>query len=441
MGYSEQLFGSQAEKLNDWVTDNSVKLRIGIKDLQVFANNLGTAFNALGLGRSEAIKYTEDVLALSADIRAATGKDIEEINAALTRGFTSSLRNFRQFGLYISEADVKVQAIKDGIIEWTGDQDAFTAAMNKATLATADFEKAMQLYEEGTEEYTAAEEAAQTATEELNALLASQDVQLSSTERTAALYNLVMEKFGFLIGQNEREADLYNSQLASMKTIFQNIKLEVGERLLPVFQEFLAKIIEFTQTQQFSDLLDTIYDSITDIANSVIEFINSGRTQEYIQWITNNLPNLGQKITEVAGKISDIVEKTWNFVDAVSNLWNALSNADSARASHEAQLAANYGGIGLNLPGRALGGSVSAGSLVRVNDDAGHRTEMFIPSVPGTILNGNQTDKIINNTNNSRTIGDVNIYMTSTGTNASAIADEIGAEVQRRLRMSGAYLY
>ena len=299
LGYSEQLFGTKAEEMTQWVKDNSVALRIGISDLQVFANNLGTAFNALGLKQSEAIEMTENILSLSADIRAATGKDIEEINAALTRGFTSSLRNFRQFGLYLSEADIKMQAVKDGIVEFTGDQDVLTEAMIRATLATADFEKAMQLYEEGSEEYTAAEEAATAATDALNAILGEQDVELTSAERATALYNLVMEKFGFLVGQNEREADLYNSQLASMKTLFSNIKLEIGERLLPVFSEFLSKVIEFTQTEQFSELLETIYQSIENISNSVLEFLNSGRLETYIQWLKDELPNLGTKITEL----------------------------------------------------------------------------------------------------------------------------------------------
>lgn len=433
LGYSEQLFGSQADSLAQWVKDNSVALRIAVSDLQIFANNIGTAFNALGLSQSKAIEFTQNIISLSADIRAATGKDIEEINAALTRGFTSSLRNFRQFGLYISEADIKIQALKDGVIEFTGDQDALTEAMNRATLATADFERAMDLYEEGSEEYTAAEEAANAATEALNAILGEQEVQLTSSERTISLYNLVMEKFGFLVGQNERESKLYNSQLASMKTLFSNIKLEIGERLLPVFQTFLDKVIEFTQTEEFSDLLDTIYDSVKNIADSVTNFIESGQLETYIQWMTDNLPNLGTKISEVAGKIANIVDNIWNMINAF-NQWKETTKENAVDFLDSLPWISN-------LPGRASGGYVSAGQIYRINDDAGRRTEMFIPAVPGTILNGNQTDKIINNTNNSRTVGDVNIYLTATGTNASAIADQIGEEVQRRLRMSGAYLY
>ena len=97
------------------------------------------------------------------------------------------------------------------------------------------------------------------------------------------------------------------------------------------------------------------------------------------------------------------------------------------------------GNLGLgNL--RASGGPAAAGHIYQVNDDAARRKELFIPYTNGYILNGNDTERIVNNnTNNSRTYGDTNIYITSTGTNAAAIADEIGAAVNQRRRMAGTW--
>ena len=90
--------------------------------------------------------------------------------------------------------------------------------------------------------------------------------------------------------------------------------------------------------------------------------------------------------------------------------------------------------------GRDQGGPVSAGRIYQVNDDAARRKEMFIPYTNGYILNGNDTERVINNnTNNSRTFGDTIINVNSYGTNAAAIADEIGAAVNQRLRMAGTW--
>ena len=88
----------------------------------------------------------------------------------------------------------------------------------------------------------------------------------------------------------------------------------------------------------------------------------------------------------------------------------------------------------------ASGGPVKRNRLYQVNDDAGRRTEWFIPAQDGYILNGNQTDRIMNSVNNSRTVGDVNIYVQSYGMNVAEVADELGAAMNRKLRMSGAIL-
>ena len=436
IGYSQKLFGSQAGNLSEWVKENSAALRISISDLQVYANNLGTAFNALGLKRNDAISFTKDILSLSADIRAATGKDIEEINAALTRGFTSSLRNFRQFGLYISEADVKIQAIKDGVIEYTGNQDELTAAMIRSTLATENFEKAMDLYEEGTEEYATAEEKAQEATEALNALLGNQEVELTSAERATALYNLVMEKFSFLIGQNERESGLYNSQIAEMKTNFSNLKLQIGQELLPVFTELLTKFNEFLKSDEGQEILNKIVEAFKTWADTIKGMMDDGRMSQFINDLIEKLPTIVTDIQNIVNKVIELAPKVAEVAGDFLNIAHATANPGQYIGS-----GIGWENTGRTSYGRAGGGPAEAGQLLRVNDDAGHRTEMFIPSVPGMILNGDKTDKIINNTNNSRTVGDVNVYLTATSNNASAIADQIGAEVHKRLRMSGAYLY
>ena len=193
----------------------------------------------------------------------------------------------------------------------------------------------------------------------------------------------------------------------------------------------MDKVIEFTQTEEFSDLLETIYDSIENIANSVLNFIESGQLETYIQWLTDNLPNLGQKISEVAGKVADIVDNIWNAINAF-NQWKETTKENTVNFLD------SLPGIN-NLPGRASGGYVSAGRMYRVNDDAGRRTEMFIPSTNGNILNGNQTDRIVNN-NNSRTVGDVVIYVNSYGMDVAEVADELGAAFQQKIRMSGAMI-
>lgn len=63
---------------------------------------------------------------------------------------------------------------------------------------------------------------------------------------------------------------------------------------------------------------------------------------------------------------------------------------------------------------------------------------MFVPAVDGYILNGSDTQRVVNNSD-SHNVGAVNVYVTSYGTDAGSIAEEIGAAVQRKMRYSGAW--
>ncbi len=255
--------------------------------------------------------------------------------------------------------------------------------------------------------------------------------ELTDVEKKQAALNIIMEKSAFAVQKYSENSGSLVSMQGELAAKFQDVKTEIGERLYPVAEEFFRKIIDFTNTEQFSDLLDTIYDSVSNIAESVLEFINSGQMEQWIQWLTDNLPTLGEKISDVAGKIIDIIDGIWDFIDAIKNWKSSVTDAmeDSGLFKNLPQ-----------APSYASGGSVTAGNIYRINDDAGRRTEMFIPSTNGYILNGNQTDRVINNNNSRNFSGGINVYVNSYGMNISEVADELGQAIQNKLRMSGAML-
>lgn len=331
IGYSEKVFGSYAKTIQEWVKANSEALRINISDLQVYANNLGAAFNALGLGHEQAVEFTQNILSLSADIRAGTGKDIKEIVDALTRGFTTSTKNFRQFGLYVTEADIKIQALKDGIVAYTGSQEELNAAMEKYQTAAAAAQQAMDQYGEQSDQFTAAEAAANAAMEELNSLLGEEEVNLSSAERATALYNLVMERMGFLVGQNEQEAGLYNSQIALMNTIFDNLKLTIGERLLPVFTDLVTKFNEFLQSDEGQAILNAIADAFENIGLKISEMLEDGTLKEMIGLFIEKAPEIVTKLGEILEKVIELSPKIFELTEKLLNLFGIETEASAAK--------------------------------------------------------------------------------------------------------------
>lgn len=467
IGYSETVFGDASDASLQWAKDNSLALRISRKELTQYMNTLGQLLHTQGIDENTSLTMVENLMSLAADIRAATGKSTDEILPIMQRGFTTSVKNFRQFGVVMTEAQVKAYALANGMGTATENEEELAIATAELEKAQADAAVAMALHTEESDEFAKAEEALTAAEEKYNEAFEKANVTLTNADIITARYLLLLENLENIIGQNEHESELFNSQLALTKTQFTNLKDEIGMKLLPVFTDLITKFNEFLQSDAGQAILKRIVDQFEQWAATISEMMDDGRLTTFLNDLIDELPTIAgyigdlvTKLLELIPKVADIADQfiaaknqsegfrsklseildlfkldEWDLIKYIINPTGILSGGTSLFTK------GIFGGLSNLFDSNAQGGPVSAGQLLRVNDDAGHRTEMFVPSVPGTILNGNQVDKIINNNNNSRTVGDVNIYMTSTGANASAIADQIGFEVQKRLRMSGANLY
>lgn len=563
--YSETVFGEFGDSATEWAKDNSVALRIAKKDLTEYMNMLGQVFHTQGLSEEESLEKVENLMSLAADIRAATGKDIGEILPTMMRGFTTSVRNFKQFGVIMTDAEVKAYALANGLVEVTVNENDLAKATANLHDKQQKAQKAFDKYGEDSVEYEKALVALNKAEEEFDETLGGEAETMDSATIITARYMLLLERLANIIGQNVKEQNLFNSQWEKTKTIFKNFKTDAGMGMLDVATNLLKSFNEFLESENGQALLEQMVNQFKEWAKTIEEMVEDGRFEQFIQKLIDKLPQIIEDVGDLVesfikgiptiqgiadgflglvGSVDKLhLSQAWakaeNKVQAFAEKWNmnintvkdataayalqtdqdladvynkweeyepliieymtqigaeaenmeettrnaldelpvsvqrAINNTENTDLSPFQRLAArvweiannilagvDYAGNpindgpwknnnifgfdkGLHSSGggssRALGGPAEVGQLLRVNDDAGHRTEMFIPSVPGTILSGQQTDKVINN-NNQRTYGAMNIYINSYGTNASEIANEIGYEVNRKLRMSGAML-
>ena len=232
-----------------------------------------------------------------------------------------------------------------------------------------------------------------------------------------------------------------------------------NQKIKEAFLEVEGQIKQFAQSSGTD--IDTMIKAIhayaeandvdlLDIYNNWNEY--QPKISEYIGQITTDAN--GAK-TDLDIALQGMTSSTQTNIESQISTWDRLKqkvqeimNFFDGPAGHALRYFLNpaemgkdllTGNLGLgNL--RASGGPAAAGHIYQVNDDAARRKELFIPYTNGYILNGNDTERVINNsTNNSRTYGDTIINVNSYGTNAAAIADEIGAAVNQRRRMAGTW--
>lgn len=373
------VFGEEGQKLvNDWASNAAHDFHLTKQESMEAVSAFGNIMLNMGMASDEALKYSEQLVLVAAAQADFNNMETTEVLDKITSALAGNYKGLQSLGIIMKETDITERALL-----MTGKENAD---------------------------------------------------QLTDLEKKQAALTIIFEKSTFAVEKYKENSGSLVSMQAELAKKFEDVKTEIGNRLYPVAEKLFNKIIEFVNTQEFTDLLNTIYDSVEEVANAVIDFLDSGQLQSGINWVKEQLPTIAQKIGEIATKLADVISKIWDAITAF-NQWKETTKSDIRTGLENSGLFKNLPVVGSN----ASGGYVSAGQMYRVNDDAGRRTEMFIPSQNGYILNGNQTDRIVNN--NSRNFsGGINIYVNSYGMNVAEVADELGAAFNNKIRMSGAML-
>lgn len=569
LGYATTIYGDKVgEQVKKWVTENSNALRIYKGDLLENVNTFGQLFQTMSLGSEESFNMATNIVSLAADLRAATGKETTDILESLASGFTNTTRALRQFGVRIGEAEIKAYALDKGIIQVEIDQTKLRDATLKVHEAVKKQEEAYDEYGESSLEYERAVVNVQKAEENLEKVLGGKVPTLTAAERATAIYMAMLEQLEPVIGQNERESGLFNSQLAEARTRFQNLKETIGEQLLPVATDLLTKINEFLDSEAGQKLQQQIVDQFKAWADTIKGMMDDGRLTTFLSDLVEKLPKIAEDIGFVVTKALELIPKLSNIADEVLSIIGAVDKMRTDRAwdnaegriqqfakkykletetakdaiaafatandedlvkvlnnlgNYEPQIISYLGSIGSSatemesttktalqkLPQdiqdginesrnidltplqsiaarvgeivrniisdvdyagnsinsgpweqqrnrqdgaphssgggaswtpRSLGGRGYKGFPYLVGDDAQNRPEIFVPDSNGTFVNGDSTERVLNNINNSRSVGNVTIYVTSTALSVDDLANDLGEAMNRKLRMSGAIL-
>ena len=555
---SVRAFAEFSDDAVKYAEDSAMLFGIYSGDLLQSMNNLGLTFSAMsGITREESLEMSKQVMSMAADIRAAFGGDFNDIQNNLQKALTGTYKGLQQYGVFLSDAEVKAYALEKGIVKTTVSQTELEAAIIAVKEAVKSQADALEKHGENSLEYEKATNRVAKAEENLSKVTQGRVDEITKAQKAEATLLLLQEKFGDVSGQAVAEADAFPALLNRISTAGEELKKKIGVELLPVVEKFMQKGMELLQSEEGQNLIDSLVESVGKLGDKIMELIENGKLEEWIDAFKEKLPEITEGIANFGDKVSDLIPKIFDLTEKIlalfgietenekikkaflevegqikqfatasgtdvdkmvmvihgyaeatdTDLLDIYNNWDkyqpeisnyikqittdangaeigldtalmgmttSTQTNIESQISSwdrlkqkiqdiqNFldgpagqtlrfflnptqfvsesivGGIFGNT--RASGGPAEAGRIYQVNDDAARRKEFFIPYTNGYILNGNDTERIINNnTNNSRTYGDTNVYINARGANAAEIADELGAAITQRRRMAGSW--
>lgn len=174
-------------------------------ELYGISRDIGQMVVPLGVASGAAADMAQNLTTASADAAAALGLELPEAAGLVERALRGSARGVRQLGIDISEAAVQAELYAMGINE-------DVSAVDEAT-------------------------------------------------RIQARYNIIMEATSRYQGAAAAEMDTLEGKQRSLSTAYEDMAVELGDRLAPVAQIFLDSLTDFMPT--ISQLIDLVAAVVT----------------------------------------------------------------------------------------------------------------------------------------------------------------------------------
>lgn len=332
LGYSEQVFVNQAEAVQNWVKNNSVALRLNVSELQAYVNNIGSLYRSFGFEADKAAELAEGLIQRAADLKSATGKDLPAVIESLTSVMTGGYKAGYQYGIVLNEAGINAYAAANGIATLEVDELKLREAYIKNEKAAIACAEAIKKHGENSLEAREAGVKLDATGRELSKLWEGQTVELTQAQKELAIYGMIMEQTAHIAGQSTRESSGFKSQLDELHTTFDNLKISIGEKLLPVATDLITKVNEFMQSDAGKAVLDALTEAVGMLAGKVTELMEDERLVQWVQDLKDRIPELTQQFIDFTGKVADLIPKIVDLTEKALEFFGVGDGAEAARA-------------------------------------------------------------------------------------------------------------
>lgn len=147
IGKMNVVFGQNAKQVEAWANTSATAMGLSKQSAIEAAGTYGNLFQAFGLGQPAAQKMSTSLVQLASDMASFNNTSVDDAILALRSGLSGETEPLKRFGVALSDARLKTEAMAMGLIKSTSEaltpaaksQAAYSLIMKDTTLAQGDF--------------------------------------------------------------------------------------------------------------------------------------------------------------------------------------------------------------------------------------------------------------------------------------------------------------
>ena len=287
------VFGDSANIINQWARTASTSMVMSEQAALEAAGTYGNLFQAFGVGQQQATQMSKTLVQLAADLASFNNTSTEDAIIALRSGLSGETEPLKRYGVALTDARLKAEAMAMGIYDGKGALDAH--------------------------------------------------------QKSLAAYKVILKDTTLAQGDVARTSDNYANQMRSLSSAVENASAEIGIELVPSISDAIESIggaQGLTRTiEAGGDTLADFAAGISNATSSMLEMASSSEIAsinvgDFLSNIYRNTPGIGLLVTTTQGLIGvgDAERDLNDEVDKAILLRQAYSGAlNDTRVQEERQ--------------------------------------------------------------------------------------------------------
>jgi hypothetical protein len=144
---TDAVFAQNAKEIRNWAKGAATAFGQSEQQALEAASSYGNLFQAFGLSRDQATKFSMDITELAADLASFNNTSVDDALLALRSGLSGETEPLKRFGVALNDTRLKEEALRMGLIKTTSGtlpiaikaQAAYALIMKDTALAQGDF--------------------------------------------------------------------------------------------------------------------------------------------------------------------------------------------------------------------------------------------------------------------------------------------------------------
>jgi len=233
------IFRNSADEVERFATNSRRNILLTQQQALDAASTFGIFGKSAGLTGSDLADFSTDLTGLASDLSSFNNTTPDQAIQALGAALRGESEPIRSYGVLLDDATLKAEAMELGLLKPVKNMDDIRVAQQRATIAQAAYNDALEEHGRGSVEALRAQASLGSAQNTLQKATEGTIPPLTQQQKVLAAQSAIFKQTQDAQGDAARTSESYSNQVRILSKNWEDFQVQIGTRLLPIATTFI----------------------------------------------------------------------------------------------------------------------------------------------------------------------------------------------------------